>query len=426
MFSLDHTMSAVGVTLTLPNISRNFSLTHDFKNIPSREPAIVPEGNFEWIKDMELYNDRVSQNMSKLESMISTENPIDDYDSTIEEIKMIDYTTNKQRLALRKNSLDITIDDFGDGHKSGLMLINLIRSRKNTVILIEEIESHQHPSSLKKIIENIVAITNENNNQLIITTHSPDVLENFTKYDHTKFFHLLKNDNAVVNVNEILYDDYTMWKDIGWDINNYLSKEKIIIVEGEIDQIIFRHCFKKLYNNWPEESGINIVYSSGKGKTQKELLKALSYGTKTIFYQTDLDKKSESEIKKTVFDYFKEMQSQGKITENNDKITFQHKSGTEKILIKNNILCTGDTKITSISSHAIEDHIISTLIKNPDIVKKLNGLEEKLKNSAKDGKEILQIVFTDYSTDKLVEIMNMITNENMDETLKNMITKLNS
>ena len=350
---------------------------------------------------------------------------VDDYDSSIDEVKLINYSGNEKRLALRKNNVEITIDDFGEGHKFGLLLTSLVRSRKNTVILIEEIESHHHPSSLKKIIDNLVPLANDNSNQLIITTHSPDVLEYFSKHNHVKFFHLLKN-NDLIYANEILSDDYTMWKDIGWDVNNYLRKEKIIVVEGEIDQIIFRHCFKKLFGYWPEESGINIIYSSGKGKSQKELLKALAYEGKKIFYQTDLDDKLDHEVKDIVLNYFKELRAQGEIKEDEEKIIFKHKLGTKKVFMKNNILLTGDVSIKNIQKHAIEDHIISILIKNLNIVEKLNGNKEKLEISAEKGKQVLGSVFTDYSSNKLVDIMNEITPENMDENLKRIVTAFNN
>ena len=64
-FSLDHTLSSVVVKLILPNKTRQFSLNHEFTELQSNEPAIIVEGNFEWIKQMEWYNPTAFQNMTR-------------------------------------------------------------------------------------------------------------------------------------------------------------------------------------------------------------------------------------------------------------------------------------------------------------------------------------------------------------------------
>jgi AAA15 family ATPase/GTPase len=49
------------------------------------------------------------------------------------------------------------------------------KTRNNTALFIEEIESHQHPEAIKNLISNLLDIARMNNLQLFITTHNPYV-----------------------------------------------------------------------------------------------------------------------------------------------------------------------------------------------------------------------------------------------------------
>ena len=48
-------------------------------------------------------------------------------------------------------------------------------STKNSVLFIEEIESHQHSGSISKLIRHLVEIARTNNLQVFVSTHSLDV-----------------------------------------------------------------------------------------------------------------------------------------------------------------------------------------------------------------------------------------------------------
>ena len=403
-FNSDHVGSLVMVNTSALDVQMTVSLNQTFTEIISKSPVAVLPTSFEWINQMQYFDYVTSKNLPLLEENIGDADIVDEYDSDIDKIQKITYSGQQTRLAIRKNNVEIIVDDLGDGHKSALSLLALCKNMGNTILLIEEIESNHYPKSLRKLISKLVKLCNDNNIQVFVTTHSPEVLEHFSKNNNTKLIHLEKT-NRGITTNEILSDDYTMWKDIGWEITNYLRHEKIIIVEGETDQIIFRHAFKQIYGYWPEEVGINFINARGKGTKQKELLKGLAYKNKTVFYQTDLDKDNESNIKDTVISYFQELSAEGDILVEQDKVSFTHKLGTQKILKKNNILITGDTKLTNIDSHAIEDYLLDMLLENPTAVADLGGYANKLTINAKDGKEILHSVFSDYNSEKIVQIM---------------------
>ncbi len=412
-FTNDYTGSSVSVNISILDSQRTVRLDQTFTKMILDANPLDLTASFGWISGLKYFDSATAKNLSLLEENIGSGSPVDEYDSDIENIQKIKYSETETRLVIRKNNVDITIDDFGDGHKSALSLLALCETMENTVLLIEEIESNHYPESLRKLIEKMTEICNMRNIQVFITTHSPEVLEIFSKIDNAKLIHLKKT-NAGITSNEIMSNDYTMWKDIGWEISNYLRHEKIVIVEGEIDQIIIRHAFKHQYGYWPEEVGINFINARGKGIKQKELFKGLSYENKTVFYQTDLDKDDENSIKNTVINYFKELGAEGQILDNEDRISFTHNLGTRKILEKNNILITGDNKLKNLESHAIEDYLLYSLTEDSVITKNLGGDLSKLKIQAKNGKEILQSVFTDYDSEKVVEIMTKCTSFHKD------------
>lgn len=422
-FANDHTGSSVNVHISFSDNERTVKLNQTFTAMIGNVAALDLSESFEWISQMEYFDSNTAKNLDLLEKNIGDANIVDDYDSDIERIQKISYSGDTTRLAIRKNNVEITIDDFGDGHKSALSLLALCRTISNSVLLLEEIESNHYPESLRKLITKLIEICKERNIQLFITTHSPEVLENFSKFDDVKLIHLKKTDDGI-STNEILVNDYSMWRDIGWEITNYLRHEKIVIIEGEIDQIVLRHAFKHVHDFWPEEVGINFISAGGKGTSQKQLLKGLSYESKTIFYQTDLDKSDENSIKNAIINSFKELQREGTILEEGNKILFTHKLGTRKVLDINNILLTGDVTLSNIESHAIEDYLLNILLKNPALVTELGGDYEKLKISAKNGKEILQSVFTDYNSVKVVDIMKKATN--LPEDLISIVKKIHN
>lgn len=109
---------------------------------------------------------------------------------------------------------DIPINKRGSGVKR-LILLNFFRAeaerRKNDnnipsiIYAIEEPETSQHPNHQRKLIEAFVELSNSDNTQILLTTHSPSIVK-LLEFDHIK---LIKNElqREVVNVqrNELPY-----------------------------------------------------------------------------------------------------------------------------------------------------------------------------------------------------------------------------
>lgn len=82
---------------------------------------------------------------------------------------------DEKRLAIREAGGLTYFSDFGDGLRYCVGILGTAVNRENTALFIEEIESHQHSGSLRKLIKHLVEIVRKNNLQVLLSTHSNDV-----------------------------------------------------------------------------------------------------------------------------------------------------------------------------------------------------------------------------------------------------------
>lgn len=88
---------------------------------------------------------------------------------------------DEKRLAIREAGQLKYFSDFGDGLRCCAGILGTAMSARNTVLFVEEIESHQHSGSLSKLIRHLVNIARENNLQVFLSTHSKDVWESLSR-----------------------------------------------------------------------------------------------------------------------------------------------------------------------------------------------------------------------------------------------------
>jgi ABC-type uncharacterized transport system ATPase component len=60
----------------------------------------------------------------------------------------------------------------GAGPQRGALILSLLEQMRNTLLLIEEIETYQHPQALIALIKHMLQLAKQNNVQLFITTHN--------------------------------------------------------------------------------------------------------------------------------------------------------------------------------------------------------------------------------------------------------------
>lgn len=83
--------------------------------------------------------------------------------------------TDPSRFTIFEGNRRLFLDNFGDGLHYGLAILCIAKTRRNTALFIEEIESHQHGEAIRSLVSNLLDIARMNDLQLFITTHNQSV-----------------------------------------------------------------------------------------------------------------------------------------------------------------------------------------------------------------------------------------------------------
>jgi energy-coupling factor transporter ATP-binding protein EcfA2 len=114
---------------------------------------------------------------------------------------------DQRRVAFTEEKLRIFGDFQGAGVQRGGLILSLLELLHNTAMFVEEIETYQHPEALRTLIKHTIELSEKNNVQLFVTTHS--------YYDALRFFkhlcekkdelrcYLLKRTEGVVEVERV-------------------------------------------------------------------------------------------------------------------------------------------------------------------------------------------------------------------------------
>jgi hypothetical protein len=79
-------------------------------------------------------------------------------------------------LALMLPNTSIEVDFLGDGAKIALLYAAILSLLKETGVLIEDLENHQHPGGLVTLMRFVLRLAKERKLQLFITTHSIELI----------------------------------------------------------------------------------------------------------------------------------------------------------------------------------------------------------------------------------------------------------
>lgn len=158
---------------------------------------------------------------------------------------LIPKVSNKSLDSLFSFSLEsddgIALNKRGSGFRRMVML-NYFRAEaerkiveknnKNVIYAIEEPETAQHPNHQKMLIEALIELSNKDNHQIIITTHTPEIAK---MVNENNLIIIKKDDN---NNNPSLIENYddklnAIVETLG--IHPFFNNKVVICVEGEYD-----------------------------------------------------------------------------------------------------------------------------------------------------------------------------------------------
>jgi len=119
-----------------------------------------------------LWNDLLKERLDKLVTQVLRQG----YETDVEDITYVPYG-NIYQLAIKLPKTTIRADDLGDGARYSMIIVMIAALAKNTAILIEEPENHQHPGGLTKSLEMLLTLVKQNNIQVFASTHSVEFMK---------------------------------------------------------------------------------------------------------------------------------------------------------------------------------------------------------------------------------------------------------
>ena len=190
-----------------PN-QREKGVLKEFGSSISSEKIKAPEEILTFLQDISLIDPGVRTHTGELEEQFDEIKRSEKYDSTLQilkqtyadelrswELSRYLRAQNENRTAFTyRGGRPVYVDDIGDGMKVGFAAVTLASNKCKTILLVEEIETHQHPSSLRLLVEFIIETAMKNELQLFVSTHNPDVFRYFKMFcPDTKVFLIEKN-----------------------------------------------------------------------------------------------------------------------------------------------------------------------------------------------------------------------------------------
>lgn len=188
----------------------------------------------------------------------------------------------------------------GQGQQSAIK-ISLAMSRHSgraKFVMVEEPENHLSHTSLTTLLSRIEVLAGDQQ-QLFITTHSSFVL-NRLGLDSL----LLMGANAATRLSGLTPETVDYFKKLpGYDTLRIVLANKIVLVEGPSDEIVFERVFYDLYGKRPMELGIDVLSMRGLSLARGlELCKALN---KPITALRDNDGVDPAELRTSLDEWLK-------------------------------------------------------------------------------------------------------------------------
>ena len=147
----------------------------------------------------------------------------------------------------------------GQGQQAAIKVaLAMNRSASSTsYVLIEEPENHLSHTSLTRLVARIEALAGDR--QVFMTTHSSYVL-NRLGLDKLRLLHAGKP----TAFSEISADTVRYFKRLsGFDTLRIVLADKLVLVEGPSDEMLFERAFRDKHGETPIEAGIDVLSMAG-------------------------------------------------------------------------------------------------------------------------------------------------------------------
>jgi len=230
-----------------------FSIFEKIKYIKAKEDERDIKGEILKFIDFLIYDQELSAKEAYLELKQKINTIFDGFNL---EVQFSNIDKNKNIFFTNSLNEKISIDDLSTGEKE---LLNKVFSLytsdiRDSVILIDEPEISLHPSWQNRLIKIYKNFAKQNNNQIIIATHSPQIIAS-TPNESLRI--LVKENNTIkaisqnaygMNVNKALTDIMGVDELRDVDVQNQFNKVKNMIHTDQYNEKDFHKEYNKLEN----------------------------------------------------------------------------------------------------------------------------------------------------------------------------------
>jgi hypothetical protein len=143
------------------------------------------------------------------------------YRTDIEYLSFMPFP-DQTRLVAALPHAGIAVDWLGDGFRYAVNILALGMLLKGTALLVEELETHQHPESLRKLTQTLFELAKRQDLQLFLTTHSLELIDYALeaaqdKDISLKLYHMSLDQEGLLKATPFPQPDAKLLLDIGHD-----------------------------------------------------------------------------------------------------------------------------------------------------------------------------------------------------------------
>lgn len=145
------------------------------------------------------------------------------YDLDIENLSFIPFVTGMFKLYAEMPHYSVPVDGIGEGFRYALAILSTMVMLEHTALLIEELEVHQHPEALNRLLTAIFKVARRNDIQLFITTQSLELINYALEVSEKenleiKLYHLSLDKEGILTARGISAPDAKLLADVGPDV----------------------------------------------------------------------------------------------------------------------------------------------------------------------------------------------------------------
>lgn len=306
------------------------------------------------------------------------------YGLSIEGFSFATYRNGKSKIFILLPEISKHIDDYGDGFRYAFSILTVASQAKNTVLLLEEPEVHQHEGALRPLFEALRELALKNKLQIFISTHSLDVIKIWTQLtEDVKVYHLMLGADGKLQVRPIERRDAKLMMDLGVSPLRLEEPSSYLVLEGKEDRIFFESVTKRLKKKNLKELGYEVLQCPK--DEQNTTVPALASTGKPIISCIDFDRKKRTEeLMRPICSSLKNKYREVEIKENTVNIK---ETGSTVTFISMGLPDDKELSEVGISQYAMEDFLIKLLCVDSGVQKWAGVDLRELKKRAQSLKD---------------------------------------